>query len=103
MPDFGDGARWIVGEREDQDRDAARAVTLVHDLLILDAFEVACAFLDGALDVLLRHRCSACAVSMAVRSRGLPAGSPPPIFAAIVISRMSLVKCAPRFASVAAL
>jgi hypothetical protein len=46
---------------------------------------------------------AALAVSIAVRSRGFPAGSPPPIFAAIVISRISFVKCAPRFASVAAL
>jgi hypothetical protein len=43
------------------------------------------------------------AVSMARRSRGLCSGSPPPAFAATVISRMSFVKRAPRFASVAAL
>jgi hypothetical protein len=45
----------------------------------------------------------ALALSMAVRSRGLPSGSPPPALAATVISRMSLVNSAPRFASVAAL
>jgi hypothetical protein len=43
------------------------------------------------------------AASIAVRKRGLPAGSPPPAFAATVISRMSYVNCAPRLASVAAL
>jgi hypothetical protein len=43
------------------------------------------------------------AASMAVRSRGLPFGSPPPNFAATVISRMSFVKSAPRLASAAAL
>jgi hypothetical protein len=43
------------------------------------------------------------AASIAVRRRGFPAGSPPPSFAAIVISRISLVNCAPRLASVAAL
>src|ERR1044071_9181894 len=45
---------------------------------------------------------SALAASMAVRSRALPAGSPPPCFAAIVISRISLVNSAPRRASVTA-
>src|SRR5207247_683330 len=45
---------------------------------------------------------SAFAASIAVRSRALPAGSPPPCFAAMVISRISLVKRAPRRASVTA-
>src|SRR3989441_9348235 len=45
---------------------------------------------------------SALAASIAVRSRALPAGSPPPCFAAMVISRISLVKSAPRRASVTA-
>src|SRR5437763_15073097 len=45
---------------------------------------------------------SALAASMAVRSRAFPAGSPPPCLAAIVISRISLVKSAPRRASVTA-
>ena len=43
------------------------------------------------------------AASMPVRSRGFPSGSPPPDLAATVISRMSLVNSAPRFASAAAL
>src|SRR6266852_714377 len=39
------------------------------------------------------------ALSTAVRSRGFEAGSPPPIRAAIDISRMILVKILPRLAS----
>ena len=42
------------------------------------------------------------AVSMARRSRGLPAGSPPPDRAATVISRMSFVHATARFWSVTA-
>src|SRR6184192_3026836 len=45
---------------------------------------------------------SALAASMAVRSRALPPGSPPPCLAAMVISRISLVKSAPRRWSVTA-
>src|SRR5882672_8062202 len=45
---------------------------------------------------------SALAASMAVRRRALPAGSPPPCLAAMVISRMRRVKTAPRFWSVTA-
>src|SRR5256886_12646529 len=45
---------------------------------------------------------SALAASMAVRRRGFPAGSPPPCRAAIVISRITLVKAAPRLASATA-
>src|SRR5580658_4804095 len=42
------------------------------------------------------------AAEMAVRRRGLVTGSPPPMRAAMVSSRMILVKALPRFASVAA-
>jgi hypothetical protein len=42
------------------------------------------------------------AAKIAVRSRGFEFASPPPILAAIVISRINLVKMRPRFASVAA-
>src|SRR6266496_3000738 len=45
---------------------------------------------------------SALAASMAVRSRALPPGSPPPCLAAMVISRISLVNSAPRRWSVTA-
>src|SRR5262249_23432367 len=44
---------------------------------------------------------TALASSIALRSRGLPPGSPPPSRAAIVISLMSLVKRRPRLASAA--
>src|SRR5436190_22511096 len=40
---------------------------------------------------------------IALRSRALPLGSPPPVFAAIVISRESLLKSAPRLVSSAPL
>ena len=43
------------------------------------------------------------AASIAVRRRGFPVGSPPPAFAATVISRISFVNMAPRLASAAAL
>jgi len=36
---------------------------------------------------------------IAARKRGLASGSPPPSLAAVVISRMSLVKSLPRLAS----
>src|SRR5688572_23491738 len=39
--------------------------------------------------------------SMAARRRGLPVGSPPPARAATPISRITLVKILPRWASVA--
>src|SRR6266478_1183400 len=42
------------------------------------------------------------AAKIAVRRRGLELGSPPPMRAAMVISRMMRVKARPRFASVAA-
>ncbi len=42
---------------------------------------------------------AALALSTTVRRRGLASGSPPPMRAAIVISRMSLVKSLPRLAS----
>src|SRR3990170_3221750 len=42
---------------------------------------------------------TALAAWVAVRRRGLPAGSPPPTRAATVISRMILVKTRPRWAS----
>src|ERR687898_2975689 len=45
---------------------------------------------------------TAFAASIPVRSRGLPAGSPPPLLAATVISRMTLVQEEARRASVTA-
>src|SRR5690606_11890354 len=46
---------------------------------------------------------AASALPIAVRRRGLLPGSPPPVRAATEISRMSLVKILPRFASCAPL
>src|SRR6187551_3751256 len=43
------------------------------------------------------------AARMALRRRGLPFGSPPPLFAAIVISLENLLKILPRLASIAPL
>src|SRR5437764_13905633 len=43
------------------------------------------------------------AETIALRSRALPAGSPPPVFAAMVISRANLLKSAARFVSIAPL
>src|SRR5437899_4581261 len=40
---------------------------------------------------------------IALRRRGLPLGSPPPVFAAMVISFDNLLKILPRFASIAPL
>src|SRR5260370_576367 len=42
---------------------------------------------------------SALAAAMAVRKRGLPSGSPPPLLAAMVISLITRVKILPRLAS----
>src|SRR5215472_17483898 len=42
---------------------------------------------------------SALAAAIAVRKRGLPSGSPPPLFAAMVISLIRRVKILPRLAS----
>src|SRR5450631_11965 len=44
---------------------------------------------------------SAFAAAIAVRSRGLPSGSPPPALAAMVISLIRVVKIFPRLASAA--
>ena len=43
------------------------------------------------------------AETIALRSRAFPAGSPPPVFAAMVISRANLLKSAARFVSIAPL
>src|SRR5437763_16695814 len=43
------------------------------------------------------------AARMALRNRGFPSGSPPPVFAAIEISFDSLLKILPRLASMAPL
>src|SRR3954467_15665452 len=55
-----------------------------------------------ARSMLSQGMLTALAASIAVRSRGLPPGSPPPLRAATVISRMTLVQEEARRASVTA-
>ena len=55
VADLGDGAVAVVGRALDQDRDAAGAVALEHELLVGGALELAGALLDGALDVVGGH------------------------------------------------
>ena len=45
----------VVGERFDDDRDAARAVALVDDILVAVLVVAAGRFFDDALDVLVRN------------------------------------------------
>jgi hypothetical protein len=67
----------------DNDGHAAGAVALEGDLFVADAFQLAGAALDGALDVVLRHvfRLGA---RTAVRSRALVSGLPPPLAATAI-------------------
>src|SRR5688500_15405718 len=69
MTHVGDGAGRIVGQRMDEDRYAPRAVSLVGDLDVVHTFEVPRALLDGALDVLLRHRRRLCRVDRGAEPR----------------------------------
>ena len=78
------GGLWIGVDVELQDADCF-VESLCPDEPVSDGIELAFA------------------ASIAVRSLALPFGSPPPCFAEIVISRISFVNSAPRFASVAAL
>ena len=52
--DIGRGAVAVVGQRLDNDRDAARAVAFVTDLVVIIALAAERLF-DRALDVVLRH------------------------------------------------
>src|SRR5687767_11999191 len=56
VANVGDGTGRIVGQREYQDRNAARTVALVGNLCIMDSLQIPRALLHRALDVLLRHR-----------------------------------------------
>src|SRR5262249_39736310 len=49
----------IVGDRVDQQRDAARAVALVRHFGVADALELTRPLLDCPLDVFFRHRAGA--------------------------------------------
>ncbi len=55
MADVGDGANAVVGQAIDDHRGAVDAVALVADFLVVDAFELAGAALDRALDRVLGH------------------------------------------------
>src|SRR3954468_14412535 len=50
------GARGVVTERGNEDRDASGTITLVLDFRIVNTFELTRSLLDGALDVFLGHR-----------------------------------------------
>src|SRR5687768_3420147 len=69
MAHLGNGPVRVVCHREDQDGDAAGAVTLVRDLLILDSLELSRTLLHGALDVLLRHRRRARSLDCGAKTR----------------------------------
>ena len=89
----------VVGRALDEDRDAARAVALEGELLVGRALELARALLDGALDVVGGHVRRPWPCRPRCAGAGSLSGSPPPMRAAIVISRMILVKTLPRLAS----
>ena len=55
MADLADRAVAVVGKHIDDNGDAAGAVALEGDLLVVDAFQLASAAQDRALDVVLRH------------------------------------------------
>src|SRR5207245_8876702 len=57
--EVGGGAVTVVGQRLDDDGDAAGAIALVADLVIVLAL-IAERLLDGALDIVLRHVFLAC-------------------------------------------
>ena len=55
VPDLADGAVPVVGQRVDEDGDAAGAVALVRHFVVGDAFFFAGAAPDGPLDVVGGH------------------------------------------------
>ncbi len=69
---------------------------------MLSILALASAALNRALNVIVWHALRARSLDRA-RRRGLPLGSPPPRFAAMVISFDNLLKILPRFASIAPL
>jgi hypothetical protein len=98
VADLGDDPIAVVGGALDQDRDAARPVALHREVLVGRALEVSVPFWIARL-MLSAGMFEPLALSTAVRRRGLLSGSPPPMRAAMVISRMILVKSLPRLAS----
>src|SRR5438309_11059288 len=55
MAKLGYRAVAVVGHRLDQDRNAADAIALVGDLVVIYALGVAAAAFDGAVDSVVRH------------------------------------------------
>ena len=92
VPDLRRRAHAVVGQRLDEDRHAAGAVALVGDLLVASRREARRCPSGSARLMLSAGMLAALAAAMALRRRGLPSGSPPPIAAATVISLISLVK-----------
>jgi hypothetical protein len=99
VADLGAGAVAVVGGGVD-DHGAPPAVALVADLLEVLAAESPVPFLM-ARSMLSLGMFTPRAFSMARRRRGFAVGSPPPMPAAIEISRMIWVKILPRLASAA--
>ena len=87
--DVGGGAVAVVGQRLDDDGDAARAVALVADLLVVLGV-AARGLLDGALDIVLRHRLRPWRSAPPGAGAGSSPGRACPLLAATVISRASL-------------
>ena len=96
VADLGAGAVAVVGQRLDEDRDAAGAVALVDDGLERSASAPSPVPLAIARSMLSLGIEASLAFWTASASAGLPSRSPPPSFAATVIARASLVKSLPR-------
>src|SRR4026209_19432 len=76
VPDLGDRPSGIVAQGGDQYRDTTGPVTLVCHLGVVNSFQLPGALLDGALDVVLRHRAGPRRVDRGPESRvvsGIPA------------------------------
>jgi hypothetical protein len=94
------GAVAIVGEALDEIHGPARARAFVQNFVVRRALDLAVPRWMARL-MLSAGICWPRASATALRKRGLALGSPPPMRAAVTISRMSLVRPLPRAASVA--
>ena len=102
--DVGGRAVAVVGERLDVDRDAARAVALVDDLVVAAASAPAPnAFLIAASILSLGRRVDFAFVDGGRERRVVLGIRVPPVFAATVMMRESFENSAERFSSDAAL
>ena len=102
VADLGDRAVGVVGRGLDEDRGAARAVSLVGHLLVFAALELAGALLDGAVDVVVRHVHRLGRVDRGAQARIARRDRRRRLLAATVISRITLVQEEARLASVTA-